>query len=125
MRACVKASSFRSMPSQRRSATAGSDGCGPRRDAHPPTSEVPADGRRLRVNRLRLLQRGLLEELRAAPIHFLLRQIFLARGDRPAVAVRIDKRAHPVAPELIGERQLDLAAGADGAIEERIAVLDK
>src|SRR6476660_8698862 len=55
----------------------------------------------LSVGRLWLLLGERLEEFLSAEIHFLLRQVFLPCGDRPAVSVRIDKRAHAIAPELI------------------------
>src|SRR5439155_12099138 len=83
---------------------------------------APANGRdetRLRVDRLWLFLRVLLGEFLAAAIRFLLRQIFLPRGDPPAVSVRIDERAHPIAPELLADRHPDLGADADGPPEQR------
>src|SRR5438128_10690430 len=77
----------------------------------------------LAVRRLR----ELLEEFRLALLDFLARQIFLVRGDRPAISLRVDDHAAAVAPELIGELShrpgRNLRARGNGAVEERVAIL--
>ncbi len=82
------------------------------------------DARRCARRRVRCRLRHLLEEFRGTLLHLRGCEILLARGDPPCVARRIGDRAAAVAPELIRERHLHLRAGADGAVEERIAVLD-
>src|SRR5262245_19712595 len=66
----------------------------------------------------------LLEQVRHALLNLVWREIFLARGDPPRVALGIGDRSGAIAPELILHRHLDRRAGADGLVEERVGVLD-
>ena len=69
----------------------------------------------------------LLHELILPLLHFLGREIFLVRRDRPLVPVRVGEGSAAIAPELI--RHLPhgpgshLRARRDGAVEQRVAVL--
>src|SRR5205814_8396759 len=75
----------------------------------------------------RLSPSEILHELVHALLHFLRREIFLARRDRPLVAMRVGEGSGTIAPELI--RHLahwsgrHLRTGCDGAIEQRVAIL--
>src|SRR5437763_16291110 len=73
--------------------------------------------------RVRLL-RELFEELFLPLQDLIAGQIFFARRDRPAIAVRIADAAAAVAPELIAHLHLDLRAGGDRAVEQRVAGRD-
>ena len=77
----------------------------------------------LAVSRLR----ELLHPRRLALLHFLVREIFFARRDRPPVAVRVGEGPGAIAPELIRHLPhgpgLNLRARRNGAVEERVAIL--
>src|SRR5260221_2616978 len=80
---------------------------------------------RLGVRRLR---GELLHPLRLTLLHFLGRQIFLVRRDRPPVPVRVSEGSGAIAPELIRHgphgAPLNLRARRDRAVEQCIAILD-
>src|SRR4029079_19340260 len=88
-----------------------------------------ACSRRLQVPRRSVRLAGeLLHELILALFHFLRRELFLARGDRADVALRISERSRAVAPELVlhlAHRSIDRAsARRHRAVVQRIAIFD-
>ena len=78
--------------------------------------------------RLLLRPREALEELLAPLIELFRGQVFLARRDRPGVALRVRDHAGAVAPELVRQRahraRRHLGARGDGAVEQRVAIVD-
>src|ERR1051325_616816 len=68
----------------------------------------------------------LFHELVLSLLHLLRREIFLARGDRPQVPLRVLETARAIAPELIGHLAHGtvehLCAGRDRAVEQCIAI---
>jgi hypothetical protein len=68
-----------------------------------------------------------LHELVLTLLHFLWRQVFLVRRNRPHIPGGVEERAAAIAPELIGHLAhlaVRLGAGGEGAVEQRITILD-
>src|SRR5262245_47469009 len=74
------------------------------------------------------LRRGeLAHPLVLPPEYFLARQVFLVRGECPAVSLRIDHHAASISPELILNRahgpRWNFRTGRDRALEECVYVV--
>src|SRR6516162_7895619 len=82
-----------------------------------------AEGEPRKAQWLLLTHGHLLYCFGAAAGHLVRRYVFFVSRDRPGVAEGIYHLAVAVAPEHVHERHLNLGAGGDGLLEERVDVL--